>query len=47
MHRIIAAVLFTIISMSMFSGCGETVHGVVKDSQRIGAGVHKIFVRDN
>ena len=27
-------------------GCGETVNGMVKDTKRIGTGVHQVFVRD-
>jgi predicted small secreted protein len=27
-------------------GCGETLHGIGKDAQRMGKGVKTIFIRD-
>ena len=42
----IAAIISLIVLTAFLAGCGETVHGVVKDSQRIGQGVRKIFVRE-
>ena len=35
-----------IILVSFLSGCGETVHGAVKDTKRIGQGIRKVFVND-
>ncbi|MFH1847495.1 MAG: hypothetical protein ABH869_08100 [Candidatus Omnitrophota bacterium] len=40
------AVILLFMIVGILAGCGETINGVVKDSHRIGAGVHKIFVRD-
>ncbi len=39
--------IFVICAISLLSGCGETVHGVVKDTGRIGKGVKTIFFRDS
>ncbi|MBU1894322.1 MAG: hypothetical protein KJ983_00715 [Candidatus Omnitrophica bacterium] len=30
----------------ILSGCGETINGAVKDTKRIGEGIHKIFIKD-
>lgn len=35
-----------ILLIAFLAGCGETVNGMVKDTRRIGSGVHKVFVRD-
>lgn len=35
-----------LISISFLAGCGETLHGVVKDTRRIGGGIKTIFVRE-
>jgi len=45
MHRAISLISLLII-MVFLSGCGETVNGMSKDTQRIGAGVKKVFIRD-
>jgi len=38
---------FFLIAVCLFAvGCGETVTGMVKDTQRIGEGVHKIFIKE-
>lgn len=38
--------MFAFSFIGLLSGCGETVHGVVKDTGRIGKGVKTIFFRD-
>lgn len=43
-YHIIAAGF--IIAAIFLSGCGETINGVVKDSQRIGRGVKTVIFRD-
>ncbi len=30
----------------VLSGCGETVHGMVKDAKRIGNGCRTVFIRE-
>lgn len=35
-----------ILFVSFLTGCGETVNGMVKDGQRIGSGIHKVFIRE-
>ncbi|MFH1996060.1 MAG: hypothetical protein ABIJ27_03570 [Candidatus Omnitrophota bacterium] len=43
MTKIVAVVLL----LSVFSlGCGETVHGVGKDSKRMGRGIKTFFFRN-
>jgi len=39
----IGSILMIIFFMA---GCGETVNGAMKDGQRIGSGVKKIFIRE-
>ena len=41
-----AALISILIVLSFLAGCGETVHGVVKDTRRVGTGIRTIFVRD-
>lgn len=45
MKKIISFISILIL-ISFLAGCGETVHGMVKDTKRIGSGVRKVFVRD-
>jgi len=45
MRRTISLVSL-ILLLAFLAGCGETIHGAVKDTKRIGAGVRKVFVRD-
>lgn len=35
------------IVLLQLSGCGETVHGIGEDVQRMGKGVKTIFIRDS
>jgi len=42
----ILACFFLIASCLFVTGCGETVTGMVKDTTRIGEGVHKIFIKE-
>ena len=35
-----------VLVIAVLSGCGETINGMVKDTKRIGSGVHQIFVRE-
>ncbi len=44
--RKISLCVSLILVIAVLSGCGETVNGMVKDTKRIGTGVHKIFVRE-
>ena len=39
--------LSIILLIAFLSGCGETINGMSKDTQRIGAGTKKIFIRDS
>ena len=45
MKRFLAFVSHLIL-VSFLVGCGETVNGMVKDTKRIGSGIHQVFVRD-
>ena len=45
--RKILSLVSLVLLVAFLAGCGETVHGAVKDTKRIGAGVKKIFVRDS
>ncbi|MBD3379170.1 MAG: hypothetical protein GF408_01765 [Candidatus Omnitrophica bacterium] len=45
MRKVLGAISLLLL-VSFLSGCGETVHGMVTDTKRIGRGVKKIFVRD-
>lgn len=45
MKRFLAFVSLLIL-VSFLVGCGETVNGMVKDTKRIGSGIHQVFVRD-
>ena len=36
-----------ILLIFQLSGCGETVHGIGKDVQRVKEGIKTIFVRDS
>ena len=40
------SVISLLVLAGFLAGCGETVHGVVKDSRRIGSGVKKVFIRE-
>jgi predicted small secreted protein len=42
----LVSVAAVVLIMSFLAGCGETVHGMVKDTKRIGGGVRQVFVRD-
>ena len=46
MKKIITVVSLLLLVV-ILAGCGETVNGVVKDTKRIGSGIHKVFVRDS
>ncbi len=41
-------VVVALLSLTAFlvTGCGETIHGMVRDTKRIGGGVKSIFVSD-
>ena len=45
MKRFVQATSLALLVVFL-AGCGETVNGMVKDTRRIGSGVHKVFVRD-
>ncbi len=45
MKRIFAAIILLSLTALLITGCGETIHGMVKDTKRIGGGVKTIFVR--
>ena len=45
MYRWVSAISLIVLA-SFLVGCGETVHGMVKDTRRIGSGVQKVFVRE-
>ncbi len=45
MKKIISLVS-VVLFVAFLAGCGETIHGAVKDTKRIGSGVKKIFVRE-
>ncbi|GEM_PF-1281542 len=38
--------IFLITLCLFITGCGETLSGMVKDTTRIGEGVHKIFIKE-
>ncbi|MFA6636127.1 MAG: hypothetical protein WCV56_03290 [Candidatus Omnitrophota bacterium] len=40
------SVISLLVMASFLAGCGETVHGMVKDTRRIGGGVRKVFIRE-
>ncbi len=44
--KLILAVFLTVLILQL-SGCGETVHGIGKDVQRVKEGIKTIFVRDS
>jgi len=46
MMRRIVSLISLVLLVSFLAGCGETVNGMVKDTKRIGSGVHKVFVRE-
>ena len=45
MGRWVSAISLLILA-SFLAGCGETVHGMVKDTRRIGTGIKTVFIRD-
>jgi predicted small secreted protein len=45
MRRLIPAISLIVLA-GFLAGCGETVHGMVKDTRRIGSGVKKVFIRE-
>ena len=45
MMRIYLLAVFLII-IFLVSGCGETIHGVAKDTGRVAKGVKTIFFRE-
>lgn len=44
--RNVMGMLIILGALFFLSGCGETFNGVSKDFNRIGSGVHKVFIRD-
>jgi len=40
------SIVSLVLYLTVLSGCGETVTGVVKDARRIGTGVKTVFIRD-
>ena len=44
--RKLISLISLILLVAFLAGCGETIHGAVKDTKRIGSGVRKVFVRD-
>lgn len=46
MKKMSSLLLLAVILSVFLSGCGETIHGMVKDTKRIGAGVKQVFVRE-
>ncbi len=45
MRRCLSAIALVLVVIFL-AGCGETVHGAVKDTRRIGGGIRQVFVRD-
>ena len=41
----IISIISLLLVVVFLAGCGETVNGMVKDTQRIGSGVKKVFIR--
>ncbi|MFH1305301.1 MAG: hypothetical protein ABIH74_02725 [Candidatus Omnitrophota bacterium] len=40
------SILVVVLLTVFLSGCGETINGMVRDTKRVGAGIHKVFVCD-
>ena len=45
--RIAVSFVSMLLLITFLAGCGETINGMSKDTQRIGAGAKKIFIRDS
>jgi len=44
--KLVLVALLTIVLLQL-SGCGETIHGISKDTQRMGKGIKTIFIRES
>ncbi len=47
MKKMICQILVMIMLSYVLAGCGETIHGIGRDTSRIVYGVKTIFVSDN
>ena len=46
MKKMFVVVALLSLTALLVTGCGETIHGMVKDTKRIGGGVKSIFVSE-
>jgi len=47
MKKVTALFLLMALATIILAGCGETMHGIGKDVNRVGKGIQTIFIRDN
>jgi len=42
--RRISWLVILVLGSLVFSGCGETIHGMGKDAMRVGKGIKTVFI---